>query len=444
MFAASLRRFLFVSLSLLLLPAAHLSAQTVVDPNLTLSTVASGFSQPTGMAFLGSNPNDFFVIEKASGLVRRWNSGATTNVLTLPVDTNSERGILGITLDPQFNGSRPYGYVYYSRQVSGSWTENRLSRFTWNGSTFSSEVPLLSFPSDGAQANGPNHNGGPIKFGADGLLYGTTGDLNRNRAEQNQGAASSSAQAGGIYRYDTSVVQANGTIVGDPYATNPFRSNANANFHPWYAYGVRNSFGMALDKATGSMWMTENGPSQYDEINRLTSGLNSGWNKVMGPISRTGVTTNQLVDLGLTSTYADPAFSWLSTIGVTSMEFLNGSQWGTPYNNSILVGDNNTGRLYRFRLNGSRDGFDFTGLTGMADLVADNATEVNQFLFGSGFSVVTDIQVGPDGAIYIMNLGTGSILRLVAIPEPQLVIAFAAMTGMAGLVWFQRHRKMVS
>ncbi|HQR07976.1 MAG TPA: PQQ-dependent sugar dehydrogenase [Gemmatales bacterium] len=443
MFAASSRRQFFVSFSVLLLSTTHVWAQTVSDPNINVSVLANGFSQPTGMAFLGSNPNDFFVIEKASGLVRRWNSGTTSNVLTLPVDTNSERGIIGITLDPQFNGSRPYAYVYYSQQVSGSWAENRLSRFTWTGSAFNpaSEVRLLGFPSDGAQANGPNHNGGPIKFGADGLLYGTTGDLNRNRAEQNQGAASSSSQVGGIYRYDTSVVQANGTIVGDPFATNPFRSNANTSFHPWVAYGVRNSFGIVQDKSTGTMWYTENGPSQYDEINRLTVGMNSGWNKVMGPISRTGVLLNQLVDLGASSTYTDPAFSWLTTIGVTSMEFLNGSQWGPTYNNSVLVGDNNTGRLYRFKLNGTRNGFDFTGLTGVADLVADNATEVNQFVFGSGFSVITDIQVGPDGAVYIMNLGSGNILRLVSVPEPQVIIAMVAMTGMAGIVWYRRSRK---
>lgn len=440
MFATSCVRSFFVSWSLLLLHTTLGWTQTVSDPNLSLSVLASGFSQPTGMAFLGSSPNDFLVIEKASGLVRRWQSGVISNVLTLSVNTNSERGILGIALDPQFNGARPYGYVYYSRQVAGSWTENRLSRFTWNGSTFSSEVPLLSFPADGTQANGPNHNGGPIKFGADGLLYGTTGDLNRNRVEQNQ-ATGTSAQTGGIYRYDTSVVQANGTIVGDPFATNPFRTNANASFHPWYAYGVRNSFGMALDKSTGIMWMTENGPSQYDEINRLTPGYNSGWNKVMGPISRSGVALNQLVDLGASSTYADPAFSWLTPIGVTSIEFLYGSQWGTAYNNSVLVGDNNTGRLYRFKLNGTRDGFDFTGLTGVSDFVADNATEVNQFVFGSGFSVMTDIQVGPDGAVYIMNLGSGNILRLVSVPEPQVIISLVAMTSLAGIVWLRRSRK---
>ena len=104
---ASWRSRLLVPVSLLLLLTPFASAQSVIDPGLNISVLASGFSQPTGMTFLGSNPNDFLVIEKASGLVRRWNSGTTTNVLSLPVDSNSERGILGITLDPQFNGARP-------------------------------------------------------------------------------------------------------------------------------------------------------------------------------------------------------------------------------------------------------------------------------------------------------------------------------------------------
>lgn len=443
MFVAPLRLAWLAPLVFLLAISLPASAQVVSEPLVSISVLANGFSQPTGMTFLGSNPNDFLVIEKASGLVRRWNSGTTTNVLSLPVDSNSERGVIGITLDPQFNGSRPYAYVYYSQQVAGSWAENRLSRFTWTGSAFNpaSEVRLLGFPSDGTQANGPNHNGGPLKFGADGMLYGTTGDLNRNRAEQNQGSASSSAQAGGIYRYDTSVVQANGTIVGDPYATNPFRSNANANFHPWYAYGIRNSFGMATDPVTGSLWITENGPNVYDEINRITPAFNGGWNKLSGPRSRTAVQLSDLINLTGSSTYVDPLFSWATPVGVTSMAFLQGSQWGAAYDNTVLVGDNNTGRLYRIKLNAARDGFDLSGLVGMDDLVIDNAAESNQFAFGSGFNVITDIQVGPDGAVYIMNLATGTVLKLASIPEPQVLIGLAALTGMAGLVWYRRSRK---
>jgi glucose/arabinose dehydrogenase len=433
-----------LSLALVLVSAHFALAQPVVfDPNLNVTTFASGFSQPTGMAFLGNSPNDFFVIEKASGLVKRSNNNTVTNVLSLPVDSNSERGILGIALDPAFNSTRPYVYLYYSQQVSGAWTENRLSRFVWNGTTIdpNSEVRLFAVANDPSQNNGPNHNGGPIRFGPDGRLYGTTGDLNRNRAEQNNTAqTSTSALTGGYYRYDTSVVQANGQIIGDPYAGNPFRGNANAAFHPWYGYGVRNSFGMNFDPANGSLWVTENGPNNYDEINRVTAGYNSGWNKVMGPISRTVINpATDLVNLP-GSVYHDPEFSWNTTIGVTSMAFLNNSSWGSAYNNAVLVGDNNTSRLYLLRLNAARTGFDFTGLTGLDDLVADNATEVNQLVFGNNFSVTTDIQRGPDGAIYVLSLGSGAIFRIAAIPEPQTW----ACLGVAAVasVWFFSRRKV--
>lgn len=442
MFISRCQRFLLAA-CLLLFPLS-LPAQSVNDPNISIQTFATGFSQPTGMAFLGNNPNDFFVIEKASGLVRRWQSGVTSTVLTLPVNSSSERGIIGITLDPQFNSGRPYGYIQYSRQVSGSWSENRVSRFTWNGTTFTNEVPLISFPADGTQANGPNHNGGPLKFGQDGFLYGTTGDLNRSRAEQNRGVGNTSAQAGGIFRYDTSVVDNAGNITGDPFATNPFRNNAPANantgFHPWVAYGVRNSFGLTVDPANGSIWFTDNGPSQYDEINRLSIGMNGGWDRIAGPSDRNPSELPNLINLrdapgpgnDVTNpvNYIDPKFSWLSPVGITSLAFLHGSQWGTPYDNTVLVGDNNTGRIYRFRLDPLRSAFDLTGLTGVSDLVADNAAEVNQFVFGTGFSVITDIQRGPDGAMYFMNLGTGTVLRLIAVPEPHVWIMFG-MTALA-------------
>ena len=116
---------------------------------------------------------------------------------------------------------------------------------------------------------GPNHNGGPIAFGPDGKLYGITGDLNRNEAEQNyQAQANNSSQVGGIYRLND-----DGTVPGD----NPFSGHSNADFHRWFAYGIRNSFGLTFDPATGNLWDTENGPGSYDEVNLVAPGFNSGW-----------------------------------------------------------------------------------------------------------------------------------------------------------------------
>src|SRR4030095_13128660 len=110
------------------LPAVS-RAQSLIDPSLTTSTVVSGLSQPIAMAFIG--PNDILVTEKASGQVKRITNGAVAGVvLDLAVNSNSERGLLGIALHPAFP-SVPYVYLYNTESSTGA------------GSTVATEVTLL-------------------------------------------------------------------------------------------------------------------------------------------------------------------------------------------------------------------------------------------------------------------------------------------------------------
>jgi glucose/arabinose dehydrogenase len=223
-------------------------------------------------------------------------------------------------------------------------------------------------------------------------------------------------------------LNSNGTIP----ATNPFASHANSDFHPWFAYGVRNTYGIAFDPLTGNLWDTENGPGTMDEINRITAGMNSGWNEIMGPDSLDPQGVGDLVALP-GSAYSDPEFSWLDTNAPTGLAFLANSQLDANYRDGLLVGDANNGNLYLFRLNAARTGFVLTGV--LADLVANDVAEQNLSRFGQGFGSVTDIQIGPEGAVYVTSIGDGTVYRL---PEPSF--ALMMLVGSAAVAFARRFR----
>ena len=172
----------------------------------------------------------------------------------------------------------------------------------------------------------------------------------------------------------------------------------------------------------------ENGDKDYDEINIVNPGFNSGWKKVMGPMSRnSSVTESQLVNIP-GSKYADPVFSWIESIGVTDIAFLNSSKLGDRYKNNIFVGDITKGNLYYFEVNENRTGLKFdnsnslqpSSSSGLLDKVADNKNEAAVTL-ATGFRGITDIKTGPDGLLYILTFdekrsshGEGKIYRISA------------------------------
>ena len=177
---------------------ARAQGPTVVDPGLAVRTVVSGLVQPTTMAFLGHD--DFLVLEKASGRVQRIQGGVVTaTVLDLPVNSNSERGLLGIALHPKFR-RHPWVYLYWTESSTGADSTlsaevgnpgspyppgtprpfgNRVDRFRWNGQTLTYDMNLVRLRAFQQDATNPdpggdplgrlrgNHNGGVIAFERD-------------------------------------------------------------------------------------------------------------------------------------------------------------------------------------------------------------------------------------------------------------------------------------
>jgi glucose/arabinose dehydrogenase len=384
-----------------------------------IETYASGLSQPTTMAFV--SPNTVLVFEKGTGIVKRVVNGVVqaAPAIDLPVNNSSERGGLGICISPNF-ASDNFVYLYYSHATTqgGTWTGNRVERFIYNAGagTLTFDQSIIEFAMDPSQGNGPNHDGGIIMIGPDDKLYIITGDLNRGqfgnpRIEQNTSTSNTAVAAvGGIHRLNL-----DGSIPAD----NPFFAHPSERIRTYWAYGIRNSFGMTYDPLTDYIWFSENGPTVYDELNVVPSGgMNSGWLKIMGPDSRNATYSlngnqnweaNQLTIL-TNSYYRDPEFSWLSPNAVTSMLVATTPKVREEERDQMFVGDNNFGNLYLFQMNPARDGFVLSGA--VADKVADSSTERNLNVFGTGWGVTTDMEIGPDGYIYVVGLSGGVIRRI--------------------------------
>jgi aldose sugar dehydrogenase len=360
------------------------------------------------MAFIG--PGDILVLQKGDGLVLRVINGVLQpgQVLDVAVDNASERGLLGIAVHPNFPAI-PFIYLYFTQSSTSGDTSgspdplaNRVYRYTWNGNVLVSPTLILDLP----VTPGPNHNGGTMTFGPDGKLYIVIGELNRNGQLQNNSGGPAPDNTGVIFR-----VNDDGSAPSD----NPFFSQG-GNLANYFAYGIRNSFGLAFDPITGELWDTENGPANYDEINLVQPGFNSGWNRIMGPAGRDPQGTSDLVFFP-GSHYADPKFSWLATVAPTSITFLDSTRLGVDYRNDVFVGDVNNGNLYHFPVNVTRDGFDLT-TPGLADLVADNSKELQEVILGRDFGGITDLKVGPDGLLYVLSFGLGKIFVISGEPTP--------------------------
>ena len=413
--------------------AEQAEAQSLSDPQLNVTTiVSSGLASPTAMGFVG--PGDLLVLEQG-GAVRRVLNGVLqpAPVLSVPVNDSSEHGLLGIAVNSE-TPRRVFLFYTESATPGGSSIANRVYRYTWNATTGLLESPLLIL--DLPVTPGPNHNGGTLLLGPPGeapgvgdgaLLYVMIGDLNRDNQLQNYASSGPPDDTSVIFR-----VRQDGTAApGNPF-TPWCRANTSQTCagHPacgvngpcelnvakYYAYGVRNGFGLALDPVTGALWDTENGSDNFDEINRVAAGFNSGWERIMGPVEFDAEGTSDLFHVpGAGSTYSDPEFSWSLTIAPTAILFPVGSRLGRKYDSRALVGAFNSGQLYAIPLDVFRDGFDFAGFPLLADLVADNHAESDQLRIGTGFTGnfagITDLKIGPDGALWVLSIG-GRLYRI--------------------------------
>jgi aldose sugar dehydrogenase len=395
----------------------------IKDHNLKAEIVlrGGGLKFPTSMAFLG--PNDILVLEKNEGTVKRIVNGVMLPkpLLDVNVANKNERGMLGIAVAPpkQHDNKPTYVFLYYTEALTKDGDDvtegkaplgNRLYRCELIDNKLVNPKLLLDLPA----APAATHNGGAILMDHHDNIYLPIGNVNDHEILSFQTKAQNSEKAAdpngtsGILRINEDgkpVNKKGNNILGNKYPLNLY-----------YAYGIRNSFGIDFDPVTGNLWDTENGPFYGDEINLVKPGFNSGWNKVQGIWKPNGgfagkVTLHpaNLLDFNSKGRYSDPEFTWHNSTGVTALKFLNSDKLGKQYQNDMFVGDFHRGNLYHFDLDKKRTGLSL-GKKGepLHDKIANNTEELNKVLFGEGFGGITDIEVGPDdGYLYILSLYQG-------------------------------------
>lgn len=368
---------------------------------------------PTSMVFVDNDT--LLVTQKNDGDVISIINGTVKSQPAISVEVNNEgfKGLLGIAAmeKPSSSSHTKFVFLYFTESLGGDQTRNRVYRYEWNqeNQVLVNGTMILDLPAEPESV----HNGGKLEADRNGNLYAVIGDLSRDGQLQNvrQGPAAD----------DTSVII---RIIqnGSGAADNPFSKSSNERMQKYYAYGIRNSFGLAIDPISGLLWDTENGPDSYDEMNIVHPGFNSGWNQIMGPISHSSIEQEDLEEelkIFDGSKYADPIFSWKDPVGLTDLEFLNSTALGLEYAYNLFVGDINNGNLYYFELNDSRTGIklDDNDLEDLTDQVADDEQQLSEIVFGSGFEEgITDIETGPDGFLYILTFN-GSIYRILPVTD---------------------------
>ncbi len=364
--------FYYRLLAVVVLVTGLLSMAPVRPQAATLPTgfaetqVVTGLANITAMEFA---PDGRIFVAEQGGRLRVIKNGALlpTPFVTLTVNSDGERGLLGVAFDPNF-ATNHYIYLYYTATTPT--IHNRLSRFTANGDVMvsGSEVTLLELNDLVAT----NHNAGATHFGIDGKLYVASGNnaVNANSQTLNN-------LLGKILR-----INADGTIPTD----NPFYNTATGNNRAIWTLGLRNPFTFDVQRTTGRILINDVGENTWEEIDDGIAGSNYGWPNTEG------YTTNP--------SYRSPIYSYSHINGqcaITGGTFYNPvtNQFPASYTGKYFFADYCAGSIR------------YLDPTAAAP-IPDSAVTT----FATGISAPVDLKVAPDGSLYYLARGTGTIYRV--------------------------------
>jgi glucose/arabinose dehydrogenase len=383
----------------------------VFDTRLRVQKVVEGLELPTTMAFLG--PDDFLVLEKDKGTVMRVLNGKILShpVLDVNVANFVERGLCGIAVSK--NGPHTYVFLYYT-EINGNDGDdrkgkqpigNRVYRYEFVDNMLVNPKLLINLPA----YPGPRHNGGAIEIGPDQNIYIPIGDVDGSFQASFEATKTQNFVHGKISDGRSGILRItqDGKVVDDGILSDsmPLRL--------YYAYGIRNSFGLDFDPVTGKLWDSENGPQDGDEINLVEPGFNSGWNKIYGfSTAQKGFDTDELITFNGKGHYEEPKLVWAKSVGLTAIIFLDTDKLGIQYKNDIFVGGVHNGHIYHFKLNQDRNDLSLPQGLSQRYIASSVGIEPREVVFGTGFGGITDLTVGPDGYLYVVSISDGKIFRI--------------------------------
>ena len=350
---------------------------TSVPTGLTDSLVAN-VGKPTSMAVAPGGR--LFVTQKATnnvGRVRVIKNGQllTKPFLKLTTDTSYARGILGITLDPNFSTNH-YVYVFYT--ATSPTVHNRVSRFTANGdvAVAGSQKVLLDLPTLGTSGG---HYGGALRFGADGKLYVGTGDNANPREAQSLGSLN-----GKVLR-----INRDGTIPSG----NPFFDSASGDRRAIWALGLRQAYSLdVLSGTSPKMYINDVGEHSWEEIDEARSGANYGWGFPATPPYYEGFIASPDPTL---KNYENPVFAYANGTTAETGCAITGGAFYDPGHGAVA--------------DAVPEGSTSTRTTATGWIRTLNPSTGTSGPFASGLVSPVDLEVGSNGVLYYLSYGSSSV-----------------------------------
>lgn len=353
--------------------------------NINIQEYYIGLHGPTTMAFVG---NDIIYLEKNTGLVRFIKN---TKLLDEPlydfnVSDQYESGLLGILVV----NSDIYFYVTESDKDGGEPVADNIYKFSWTGERLENQQLIKRLPTFATW-----HHGGVMVLGLDRIVYAVRGDQRDIFGNKEYGVLQNSPYG---EPDDTGII----LLVNRGNELTPSKSADPTEYY--YAMGIRNSFGLAIDPQTGKLWDTENGENTDDEINLVHSKFNSGWKEIMGSANAT-----QLLELPIFGDfmYSDPEFIWKNTVAPTAILFAD-ERLPTKFHDIVFVADCN-GNIYNFKLNEDRDGFIFNN-SDLLDKVADPNDDLSEIIFAKDLGCISDMKISPYGSIFVISHANNGVM----------------------------------